>query len=303
MNDGSALRRKVSVRAAERRRAYSFLIPALLLTAALFSLLGCLPAQADGGYVTDSAGIFSREEQLRLETDAAAISEQYGIGVYLAFLDDWTQENLSGAGSFWSFSTNWYRNQGLGLGTERNGILLILSMADRDYSLLAYGSDAHRAFTDFGKEQLEKNFLDNFRRNDWYGGAADYLSGCGRLLALYAQGTPLDVSGSNEYYRENLRENPITPLIVFGAPLLISLLVCGGMKRSMKPVKRKMTAEDYVAPSGLNLSRRQDVFLHRSVTRRVIRRDPPPGAGHSGGGHMGGTTIHSGGFSGHSGKF
>ena len=56
-------------------------------------------------------------------------------------------------------------------------------MAERDYSLIAYGSDAHYAFTDYGKTVLENGFLDDFRRDDWNSGFSDYISGCEQLLS------------------------------------------------------------------------------------------------------------------------
>ena len=250
-------------------------------------------------YVSDVAGLLSTDEWSGLEEKAEQLSEEYGIGVYLVTLSDYQLYNSSNAGSYWSFSTNFYKEYNLGLGDEKNGILLILSMADRDYSLLAYGSAAHTAFTDYGKNVLENGFLDNFRNDDWYGGFQDYLSGCETLLARAAAGNPVDVPSSSQSGYSSAKD-PYALVFIIGISLLVALVICQAMKKSMKPVAEKTQANDYIVMGGFNLTRRRDVFLNRTVTRRVIRTENRDMGGFGGGG---GTSIHSGGFSGHSGKF
>ena len=87
--------------------------------------------------------------------------------------------------------------------------------------------------------------------------------------------------------------------VIIGVPLLISFFACEMMKRQMKPVSRQTGADEYIVPGGINLSLKRDVFLNRSVTRTLIRHEDRG----SPGGSMGGTTVNSAGFSGHSGKF
>ena len=270
------------------------------VSAALLLLLLLLPAFSAGAenssqlpyYVSDTAGLMTADEWQKLEDRARQISEQYGCGVYVVTLNDYTE--YGSYSSFWDFSTQFYTGYQMGIGSERNGILLILSMKERDYSLLAYGSDAHYAFTDYGKEVLENSFLDNFRRNDWTGGFSDYIDGCGNLLSRAAAGSPLDVS----YDRRDDSSSTVNTAIVICFPLLISFAVCQGMKRKMKPVREQSRANDYIVPGGVRLTVNRDVFVNRTVSRTVIRSEQRDS--HSSGG---GTTIHSSGFSGHSGKF
>ena len=65
-----------------------------------------------------------------------------------------------------------------------------LSMAERDFQMLAHGDTANAAFTDYGKYIMQDEFLDNFREDDWYGGFADYIAACGRYLEANANGAP-----------------------------------------------------------------------------------------------------------------
>ena len=68
----------------------------------------------------------------------------------------------------------------------------------------------------------------------------------------------------------------------------------------MKTAVSKRTAEDYVVPGGVNLYLHEDRFLHRSRHVEVIQDRPRDSGGSH---HGGGTTVHSSGFSHHSGKF
>ena len=243
-------------------------------------------------YVSDSAGVLTSEEWQELENKAERISREYQCGVYIVTLDDY--RDFGSYSSFWSFSEEFYTRYQMGIGEQRNGILLIMSMEDRDYSLLAYGSNAHYSFTDYGKEVLENSFLDNFRRNDWYGGFADYLNGAEMMLKQAAAGNPLDVSYES---REGIN-NGIATAMVIGIPCLVAFGACEGMKRQMKPVSRQSRADEYVVPGGINLSVKRDVFLNRTVTRTRIQTEHRENSSSGGG-----TTVNSSGFSGHSGKF
>ena len=100
------------------------------------------------GYVTDTVGLLTQEEQRELETTAAQLAERYGCGVYVIIVDDYTDYTN---GSTRDFAKETYINYDLGVGEDKNGILLVLSISDRDYYLLTKGDIANAAFTDYGQ--------------------------------------------------------------------------------------------------------------------------------------------------------
>ena len=259
--------------------------------------LSVVTAIADTGtetleyYVSDAAGLLTIEQQQSLETAARAVSQQYGCGIYIISIEDYRDFSFSNIDEC---AEGFFTHYQLGLGDERNGSLLLLSMKERDYALKAHGSIAHTAFTDYGSYRLSDRFLDNFARDDWYGGFADYIDTSGAFLARAAAGDPVDVPQDES----RGLSSGLSAAIIIGVPSLIAFGACEGMKRQMKPVKKQRDADDYVIPGGINLDVRSDVFVNRSVTRTVIATERSSSS--SGGG---GTTINSGGFSGHSGKF
>ncbi len=202
----------------------------LILTLVLLLLCSLsAPTFAEGEeglpyYVSDVAGILTETQQQSLNADAERISNAYGCGVYIVTLSDFTDYDRSG-NSFWSFSQDFYTRYHLGLGEDWTGILLIMSMAERDYSLLAHGMEAHYAFTDYGKQVLEKSFLDNFRQDDWYGGFKDYIHGCEDLLSRAAAGNPLDVSYQSQGTQRTQMDRGVAVALTVVPSLLIALVV------------------------------------------------------------------------------
>lgn len=234
-------------------------------------------------HVTDAAGLLTNEEVMALEAQAEQIAQSYGCAPYILVVDDFRV--YEDTYDIFEAGMNLYERWELGYGQERNGLLLILSMAERDYALVTYGSVAHRAFTDYGQDYLCEQFLDNFRNDDWAGGFQDYLNTGAWLLEQAKNGTPYDVDTAPKGF------NPLIIVI----PLVLALAVCLVLTGQMKTAKRKTEAGDYMVPNGVEMRIVQDIFTHRTVTRQVIQNENKGGGG--------GTTVNSRGFSGKSGKF
>ena len=229
-------------------------------------------------YVTDEADILTDDEDLQLEEMAETVSKEYGIGVYIVTLDDY--QNY-GTGDVYEVTYGIYHEYTMGEGEGRDGIMLLLSMYDRDWAMFCYGENCEYAFNEYGQEQLESVFLDNFGEDDWYGGFADYIGECESYMQQAAAGKPVSAS-------------PKGPILIMSAfVLFITLLIIGGMWISMNDVAKKTNASNYISGS-LNLTGKSDTFTHRTETRRRIETSSSGGGSHS---HSGG------GGSGRSGKF
>ena len=278
------------------------LVSLLLCTALLLSLGLCARAEARIDYVTDTAGILSEDSRAELSEQAREISERTGCGVYIVTVDDYRSYVK---GSIGDFSEAVYRNYELGEGEGKNGVLLVLSMDDRDYDLCAYGDFGNYAFTDYGMDQLADSFLDNFRAGDWEGGFRDYVGNCGVMIERAQNGDPLDIwiPDPPEPVEVKRGIDPIEALLIVLFPGLAAGGVVSGMSRQMKTAVKQSGAYSYVGQGGVELSGREDTFINRSVTRQVLRRQSVSDNDRPSGGHYGGTTVNSGGFSHHSGKF
>ena len=271
----------------------------LLVIVLLLSLTACAHAEARIDYVSDYAGILNTDEQKDLRDRAAAVSVQYDFGVYVVVVDD---HRSYVNGSIEDFAEEIFHSYGLGVGEKEEGVILAMSMKDRDYDIYAHGDFGNYAFTDYGKEQLADSFLDNFRRNDWAGGFRDFIETCGDMLQKAKDGNPVDI-----WIPDPVETGPSFDGFKAAISLAMGALfgggAVGGMKRSMKTAVKQTRAENYVL-GGVNLRTERDAFVNRTVTRTRIRQESSSSSSRPGGGHFGGTSISgSHGGSHHSGKF
>ena len=127
---------------------------ASLLFALFLALSLSVSAAADADvYVYDDADILSTDECAALNEAAAAVSEQYGCGVYVVTVDDMadyidpdavTETDETGMAAFTEYA---WDALGLAASYDSNGIMLALSMVERDFQMLAHGDTANAAFT------------------------------------------------------------------------------------------------------------------------------------------------------------
>ena len=259
----------------------------LLLCLVLLSSFSCLALADSRAHVGDSAGLLSADEYTELENMCAAVSDKYGCGVYIITVSDFRPFG----NSVESAAEAIFKGTGMGVGDSGNGVMLLLSMEERDYDLLAHGSIGNAAFTDYGKDLLADSFLSYFRQDDWFGGFKAYISSCEYFLQCASEGQPIDVPA----------EKPLTfaqklPVIVL-IPCVIAGIVCLICKAGMKTARRKTGAAEYITPNSFYLRVRDDIFKYRTQSvERIQRSDNRPSGG-------GGTTVNAGGFSHKSGKF
>lgn len=262
-------------------------------------------------YITDSAGLLTSSQGQELYSEAAAVSQKQACSVYVILVEDYTDYVDS---SITDCAQTLYDYYNLGWGEDRDGILLLLSMDDRDYGLIAHGDTANSAFTDYGKYVLADEFLDDFAENDWYEGLEDYIEGCDEFLDLYYSGSPVD-TGPDEYdgrYDDAYEDYFGTSGSIFDSiavklgitiliPLIIAAVVCAVLRSKMKSVHIAKDANRYADRNSLRLTDRSDRFTH---TTEMIMPKPDTNKSSGGfGGLGGGGTSISGGFSGHGGKF
>ena len=233
------------------------------------------------GYVTDTAGIMTADEREPLEETARDISEKYGFGVYIMTVDSFRDHTDSY--DVFDGATTLYRKYKLGIGEESKGILLLLAMNGRDFSLITYSDYGNFVFDTETRESMTSWFLDNFAMDDWFGGFADYLMLCEQVLAEGPAKLQGEIRGMVG--------------IIFILPLIVAFIAIFILGSKMKSVAKATRAEVY-AEGGLHVTNSNDLFINTTQTRRKRSSSS------SGGGRSGGVSSRSsGGFGGTSGKF
>lgn len=248
------------------------------LLSALFLVLAiAVPAAANasGSYVLDEAQLLDEQQEKQLNELAASYTEKYDCGLYIATVDDYRTYGYDVMDAAMAI----YKEHDMGAGSDKDGALLLLSMSDRDYSLICYGTWGNRVFDEDARDDIAQSFLPYFRNDDWYNGFRAYLQSSGNTL-----------SGSS------FKQTAISVVLVLVCPAAVALVVVLILKSQMKSVRTGSQARPYVVEESKKLRVREDVFTHTTEVRRKIEQ-------HHNTGSSGGSSSSRGGFSGTSGKF
>ncbi len=247
----------------------------VLLLALLLSLSATVSAGSfDGEYVLDEYGLLWEEEKEELENLARELEELYSCGIYVATVEDYRDYHED----VYYAAVEFYKGYDLGCGSNNNGMLLLLSMEERDFAIFIYGDEAEAAITEQGRSRIEDAFLDDFREDDWYGGLLDYYEQSGQVLARAQAGDP--VTSNRSLSGQEL-------LIAILAPLMIALVVCLIQRGKMKTAKVQTQARAYVPAGGVKFNLRRDRFTHITRSRVKVESSSSGSQSRSGGGGHG----------------
>ena len=212
---------------------------------------------------------------------AKAVSEKHGFGVYIITVDSF--RDVTDSYDVFDGAATLYNKYALGFDADQKGVLLLLSMEERDFSLVTHGDYGEYVFDQDTREAMTDYFLDDFSYDAWYDGFADYLSVSNDVLT----------DGPDKLQSEI---NALTGMI-FLVPLIPAAIGVFILGRKMKSVAAATQAEAYV--SGVpELTVSEDRYTHTTEVRRKIKDEDSDQS--SGGGVR---SRSSGSFSGTSGKF
>ena len=250
------------------------------LAAAVLAVCLSLPAMASAPLVRDDYGLFDGDTLSELEASAEDAADGHDCDVYFLTVDSIGDEDQR------AYAKNYYRDNDLGSGSDRSGILFMIALGSRKYVTITYGGGV-TAFTDYRIEQIEDEVVPMLSDGDYADAAQTYIDLCADTLDFYAEhGEPLDVDNDTSGW-------PILLLIVIGVPMIIAGIVCGVLYSQMKTARLKTEANDYIG-AGLKLRVQVDNYTH---TDRVQVYDPP----HEESSSSGGSSVDSDGFGGSSG--
>ncbi len=275
----------------------------LILSVFALFFICLIPIRSDSNeYVRDDYGVLYGNEEIisLLNERAQSLSNEHECGIYIRVFPD-----TQGFYDVEEFSEYIYKGEDLGYGPEKNGVMLLLAMDDRSYDVLAYGNKANRAFTDHAKDVMVDAFIPYLRDNDYYSAFNEFISQADEKLLYEEAGTPFDYDTDPVYIaqkeaeeaRRKEAEKSLKTGVTFGLPGFVGLLTCLGLKGKNKTTGLKHDASGYVLKNSFRLTQSTESFMYST---RVVTHIPDKS---DGGGHSGGTSINSGGFSHSSGHF
>lgn len=215
--------------------------------------------------VIDDAGILTTDEKETLETTISEIKNNYNFDVVIL-----TKKNLEGKTPK-DYADNYYDKGGYGLGSERDGMLLLLSTESRDYYISTKGY-GRKAFTEYGVEYISNDLVEYLKDNNYYDAFEGFLSNADIFLKQTHNDAPFDA------------DNPVvigTPveralgvlIIITPVSILIAFIIVMVKRGKHKTAVPENFANNYVRKDSFNLIKETDTFLYTDTTKTKIEKE------------------------------
>lgn len=155
-----------------------------------------------------------------------------------------------------------------------DGVILMLSMSDRDWAIWATQGKAREAMNEDAREHTADEILDYLRNNDYSSAFIRYADTVDEMLTLAEQGKP---------YKKPMSLLCIPIALVIG--LVAALIGTGSMKAQLKSVAAQRSANNYVKKNSFNVTYSRDIFLYKTVDVHERAESSSDGGGDDGGSH------------------
>ncbi|MBE6704426.1 MAG: TPM domain-containing protein [Ruminococcaceae bacterium] len=211
------------------------------------------------------------EPALLSETENAEIlamldkaSEKHGMDIVILTVPE-VEEGLTVEED----ATEWYEYLGFG----EDGVMLYISMEERDWYLLTSGFGI-TAITDAGIEYISEKFLPALSDGDYVTAFNTFITYTDEFITQAKTGKPYDVGNMpKEPY-----SLPMSLLVSVGIGLLVSLIITSIWKGQLKSVAFQTHATSYLKPGSLSIANSRDFFLYRTIDRVEKKNDSDGGS-------------------------
>ena len=242
----------------------------LVAVCALFlSLVLDVPAFGAGEAprLVDDAGLLTEGEESNLLDKLDEISHKQKADVVVVTVD-----SLEGKSPM-EYADDYFDYNGYGYGEDRDGIILLVSMEDRDYWMSTRGFGI-TAFTDAGLEFIADEFVPELSDGDYDKAFDLFADRCDEFLTQARKGRPYD-RGHMPREKFELLENMLISLAGGFVIALISVLV---MMSKMKSVRFNNVAGNYVKENSLSITDSRELFLYFTVNRTARSKNNGSGS-------------------------
>ena len=222
--------------------------------------VGLLPVSASGEYLFDQENEITDPQKWVITEQLGTASRHYGVDIVVVTAADF------GGKSAKLYAENFYDNGGF----RDDGILLLISMAKREYYICTTGS-CISVFNSSALDDLEDAVAPCLKQGDVAAAALAFGERVGAIL---------------ENPPASPKANPwLKPLVCLGIGAVVALTAVLIMMAQLKSVRSKHTAGDYVRPGSLQMTQVLDLYLYQITTRR---EKPQSSSSSSGGRSHGG---------------
>ena len=255
-----------------------------LVFAAVLLIVLAVPCFAEEARCVDNAGLLSDAQMLSVCAKLDEISIKHGVDITVLTTPSTYGDDVS------AYADSFYDNSDWGQGDRRDGIMLMISMAERDWYISTCGRGID-AVTDYGISYIGQQIVGELSEGDYAAAFEHFADVCGQMLTQEASGEAYDIDNKVDEKHGFNFEGGLVSLFIGAITALFPTKI---MKDDLKSVNNQVKASNYIKQGSLNLTNKSDTFLYRHVaTVPIVHEDS--GGGSSTHVSMGGMTHGGGG--------
>lgn len=234
------------------KKVFSILIVMLLCMTIAIPVM----AESELPRLIDEADLLFRDEEQKLQRKLDSISERLQFDVVVLTVD-----SLEGYSPM-EFADDFYDYYDYGFGPSKDGVLLLVSMEDRDWHVTTTGFGI-TAITDAGLDYMSAQFVPYLSNGEYAQAFDTYAELCDEFVQQARIGRPYDV-GNMPRGSFNFGSKLIVSLVIGLIAALIATSVMYGQLKSLRPQR---SAASYVRTGSVQLTQHSDMFLYRRISR------------------------------------
>lgn len=231
----------------------------VILLITLLLTLFALPISADelDRVIVEEPELINPVEQEMLEKTIDSLIDEYHFDFVIVIHNDLEYSTPRVA------ADDYFDNGNYGYGTSRDGILLLVSVADRDWYISTSGSGISE-FSDRVLDEIGEDIAACLSDGDYYEAAKTFLNSSEAVLR-------------GDYKVK--KEFPLfAELIVLALSIAVAFIIAGAVKRSMNTVRQQSGASNYVDSKGIDLTVARDTYLYSTVSKVKIESSSSGGS-------------------------
>jgi len=223
--------------------------------------------------VVDNAGLLTDEEEDKLRIKINDIVNRYNFDIVIV-----TTESCGNKTPV-EYADDYFDYNDYGIGDNRDGMLFLLSMEERDWYISTHGYGIY-AFTDYGLDRIGELVLNDLSGKYYYYAFSSFLDHAEMFLWNAEYDSPYDVN--NEYLKSEPVDYTVTYLIIAAVvSIIFALIIVSVMKSGMNTIRVKQNAHDYIKKDSFVLLNKKDSFTYSNVTKIKIETSSSSGGGGS----------------------
>ena len=231
----------------------------LFATLLLFCMSTTSIAATDVSRVVDNGELLTDSQEKSLLELADQVSVKLDFDIVII-----TEAGLGGYTPR-DYADDYFDYNGFGLGDNRDGVVLLVSMEERDWYISTSGYGI-TAFTDWGIDFIGDRIVDNLGAANYYEAFLDYINLTEEFVKESQAGNAYDTNHSYEMPK-TLTDYLMNILLGFVIALIITIVVMLYLRMQLRSVANQYSASNYLKKESVNYTKKQDLFMYRNISR------------------------------------